>query len=351
MVSSWCYFIVPVVLFIGLLRKCREHTWGKCKNICSLQGRVFIVTGANSGIGKETVKELAKRQATVIMACRDMQCARNVISEIRNHISTGELIPMQLDLASFSSIREFAKQVLNEFPQIHVLINNAGVYMPLKKHALTKDGSEIHFGVNHLGHFLLTNLLLDRMRESIPSRIVVVTSKLLESGIIDFSNLNGEKGLPTKGRMNPAYCNSKLANAYFAVELAKKTENSGISVYMVCPGFTYTGLFRYVKRSWFHYIIFSPIALLFLRTANQGAQTVLHCATEPSLSDESGRMYRDCKPYTMKKKLDSDVALRLWDIHTSLFFTEIVDNQIKHPMLSYVSQYSLCVYVGLREKY
>jgi len=102
-----------------------------------------------------------------------------------------------------------------------------------------------------------------------PYRIVVVTSKLLESGVIDFENLNGERGLPVKSRMNPGYCNSKLANAYFAAELAKRTENTGINIYMVCPGFTYTGLFRNVKRSWFHYIIFSPVALMFLRTANQ----------------------------------------------------------------------------------
>lgn len=98
---------------------------------------------------------------------------------------------------------------------------------------------------------------------------MVVTSKLLESGVIDFENLNGEKGLPVKSRMNPGYCNSKLANAYFATELAKRIENTGVNVYMVCPGFTYTGLFRNVKRSWFHYIIFSPVALMFLRTANQ----------------------------------------------------------------------------------
>lgn len=92
MVSSWCYFILPVVLFIGLLRKCRERTWGRCKNTDSLVGRVFIVTGANSGIGKETVKELAKRKATVILACRNIQTARNAIFDIRTQISTGELV-------------------------------------------------------------------------------------------------------------------------------------------------------------------------------------------------------------------------------------------------------------------
>lgn len=92
MVSSWCYFILPVVLFIGLLRKCRERTWGRCKNTDNLVGRVFIVTGANSGIGKETVKELAKRKATVILACRNIQTARNAVSDIRTQISTGELV-------------------------------------------------------------------------------------------------------------------------------------------------------------------------------------------------------------------------------------------------------------------
>lgn len=319
MVLAWCYVILPVVLLVGLLRKCRERSWGRCKDTTSsLQGRVFLVTGANSGIGKETVKELAKRRATVIMACRDLQNARNVVSEIRGRISTGELVPMELDLSSLASIRAFANEVLNNFPEIHVLINNAGVYAPLKDHALTKDGFEIHFGVNHLGHFLLTNLLLDRLKECAPSRVVVVTSKLLESGTIDFTNLNGEKGLPVKGRMNSAYYNSKLANAYFAVELARRTEGAGINVYMVCPGFTYTGLFRHVKRSWFHYIFFSPVALMFLRTANQGAQTVLHCAIEPSLHNESGHIYRDCKLYVSKKELDPDVALRLWDVSAKL---------------------------------
>lgn len=95
MVSTWCYFILPVVVFIGLLRKCRERTWGRCRSTGSLQGRVFLVTGANSGIGKETVRELAKRKATVIMACRDVQSAKNVVAEIRSKIPTGELVIMR----------------------------------------------------------------------------------------------------------------------------------------------------------------------------------------------------------------------------------------------------------------
>ncbi|OXU25620.1 hypothetical protein TSAR_010179 [Trichomalopsis sarcophagae] len=316
MVSTLCYIILPVVIIAGLLRKCREYSWGRCRSKSNLEGRVFIVTGANSGIGKEVIKELAKRNATVILACRNLQAAKSTVQEIKGYSPRAELIPMELDLASLTSIRHFATEVLKNFPEIHVIINNAGVYVPLqdKGKDVTKEGFEIHFGVNHLGHFLLTNLLLDRLKQCAPSRVVVVTSKLLESGVIDFTNLNGEKGLPVEGRMNPGYCNSKLANAYFANELARRTENSGVCIYMVCPGFAYTGLFRHVKRSWFHYILFSPVALLFLRTANQGAQSILHCATDPSLANESGNMYRDCKIYKSKKKLEPEIAHRLWEV-------------------------------------
>ncbi|CAD6227826.1 GSCOCG00006284001-RA-CDS [Cotesia congregata] len=289
---SLCYILFPIIVIMGLLRKCRERTWGRCKDTSSLQGKVFLVTGANSGIGKETVRELARRQARVILACRDMDNARNAISEIRKDVSTGEMIPMELDLASLVSIRKFAQQVLNDFPEIHCLINNAGVYVPLKNSSMTRDGFEIHFGVNHLGHFLLTNLLLDRLKVSAPSRVVIVTSKLL-SGVIDFSNLNGEKGLPAKGRMNPGYVNSKLANVYFGKELAKRLQDSGVNVYMV-------------------------FALLFLRTAHQGAQTVLHCATDASLSEESGLIYRDCKTYDSKVEFKDDVAENLWAVSASL---------------------------------
>lgn len=342
MVYSWCYFILPVLLFVGLLRKCLERTWGRCKSTCNLQGRVFLVTGANSGIGKETVRELAKRNATIIMACRDLQNARDTIAEIRNQTVFGELIPMKLDLASFASIRIFAEEVLRNFPEIHVLINNAGVYVPLKERALTQDGIEIHFGVNHLGHFLLTNLLLDRLKNSAPSRVVIVTSKLLESGNIDFSSLARERGLPVKGRMNPAYCNSKLANVYFGGLLAGIVKDTGLNIYMACPGFTYTRLFRNVKRSWFHYIIFSPVAVLFLRTANQGAQTVLHCATDPDLEHETGNIYSNCKQYDQKKELYLSTALQLWYVSDKLSHMEktvkyLEDKLSKSEMFSQLS--------------
>lgn len=123
---------------------------------------------------------------------------------------------MHLDLASFDSIRKFSKEVLQKYMKIHVLINNAGVYFPLTDSQKTKDGFEMNFGVNHLGHFLLTNLLVERIKESAPSRIVIVSSGLHERGVIDLDDLNMEKRreISHNIRVNPAYCASKLANVY-----------------------------------------------------------------------------------------------------------------------------------------
>lgn len=315
MVSGVVYVFFPVLLAIGLLRKIREYQWGHCKSKSSLHGKVFIVTGANSGIGKETVRELARRKARVIMACRDLKNAKSAIEDIRREVSSGELIPMLLDLESLESVRMFAKEVLHDFPYINVLINNAGVSIPVSERRKTKDGFEINFGINHLGHFLLTNLLLPRLKESTPSRIVIVSSMLHERGKIDFENLNGEKGfITTSKRANPGYCNSKLANMYFHVELTKRLEGTGVDTYALCPGFVYTNIFRYSHIKWYHYIMFSPIALIYLRTPSQGAQTTLHCATSEELEGKSGYFYRNCDTFVSKMEFDPNVAQKLWEV-------------------------------------
>ncbi|XP_022205185.1 retinol dehydrogenase 11 [Nilaparvata lugens] len=306
------YVFVPVVLALGV-RKYRELQWGTCKDFRSLEGKVFIVTGANSGIGKETVKGLAERKARVILACRNIDSANAAISEIRKSISTGELIPMTLDLASLKSVTRFAGNVLRDFPRIHTLINNAGVNVPVSKGEKTEDGFEIHFGVNHLGHFHLTNLLLETVINSAPSRIVIVSSLLHERGTIDFDNLNGEKGFV--GGMNPAYCNSKLANAYYCVELAKRLAPRRLDtdVVAVCPGFCYTNIFRYSNLKWWKYLLFLPIAFFYMRSAKQGAQNVLHCALSEEVRGKSGEFFRDCKPYKSKHNFDPNVSRALWN--------------------------------------
>ncbi|XP_071449745.1 retinol dehydrogenase 14-like [Hetaerina americana] len=318
--------IVVISTFLGLflLRKYREFKWGYFKNMNSLKGKTYIVTGANSGIGKETARELVKRGACVIMACRNMSLAQIAIDDIRKTVLTGELIAKRLDLASLDSIRTFSSSVIRDFPQINVLINNAGVYVNSKDAVTTRDGFELHFGVNHLGHFLLTNLLLGKLSESQPSRVVTVSSLLMQSGQIDFENLNCEKETVnslSNMRSNQKYCNSKLANFLFTRELSRRTAESDITALAVCPGFAYTNLFRDSSRKWYQYILFSPIIYFYMRSANQGAQTVVMCAVSDEVGKEhSGQIYRDCKQFHPKLKFTTNPAIeaKLWDVSAEM---------------------------------
>lgn len=169
----------------------------------------------------------------------------------------------ELDLASFDSIHKFAREILQKYPKFDCLINNAGVATNLAQQTVEKF--EIHFGVNHLGHFLLTNLLMDRIKEN-GGRIVIVSSMLHQRGTIDFENLGKplEQPLPVR-RQNPLYNNSKLANFYFARELYKK----GFDVYVLCPGLCHTDIFRDYNPRWYHYVLFAPVIWLALRSARQ----------------------------------------------------------------------------------
>lgn len=306
-----CCAALPIIVI--LIRKCRKLSWGWCNDESVLTNKCFIVTGANSGIGKETVKALVKRKARVIMGCRDMEKAREVIKEIRLTISTGELVPMELDLASLKSIRHFAVEVIRDFPQIHVLINNAGVAVLPSRECKTKEGFEINMGVNHIGHFYLTKLLLQKLKDSAPSRIVIVSSKLHEKGEIDFDNLLGEHGYDGVRNRNPAYNNSKLANIYFCRELAKRLP-SGVETYAVCPGLCFTGLMRHAGIKWYQYIMLAPVALFFVRSAEQGSQTVLQCALSNDVVGHSGSIFRDCKAYHSSYNFDDNTQEKLWRV-------------------------------------
>ncbi|XP_064076985.1 retinol dehydrogenase 14-like [Vanessa tameamea] len=322
MVSSYViYTAVPisVVVALGLIRKWRSRNWAKCVSNTCLRGKTFLITGANSGIGLETAKALVKRKARVIFACRDIDKAKQAIAEIRKEQPTGgELIPMQLDLASFESIEKFVEVVKAGFYKIDVLINNAGVSVPLKQDQKTKEGFEIHIGVNHLGHFYLTNLLIDLLKKASPSRVVIVSSTLHEKGKLDFGDLNlraeieeAKKG--KSGRHNAGYCNSKLMNVYFARSLAAKLMSEGVDVNACCPGFCYTNLFRNFVR-WYHYILMAPVAFFFMRSAKQGAETVVYCASDYSIEGHTGKFYRDCAEYTSKYPFNKEEETKLWEI-------------------------------------
>ena len=211
-------------------------------NIPDLSGKVTIITGANSGIGFETAKALVEKNATVVMACRNLEKAEAAAQEIRQEVSNAGLEIIQLDLADLASVRNFAETFKSTYISLDLLINNAGVMIP--PFTRTKDGFELQFGANHLGHFALTGLLLDCILKTPKARIINVSSSVhrMGSGTIDFDNLNAEKGY----RAATAYAQSKLANLLFTLELNNQLETTGTDVIAVAahPGWTVTGLQR-----------------------------------------------------------------------------------------------------------
>ncbi len=245
------------------------------------------------------------------MACRDSKKAEEAELEIRKSTSKGELVLKELDLASFASIKDFANEIIKNETKIDVLINNAGLYQCPLMH--TADGLEMQMGVNHMGHFLLTNLLIEKLKDSAPSRIVVVSSGLHKYAKLDLDDLNSEKGYDKK----LAYNNSKLANNFFAQELAKKLEGTNVSVYCLHPGVVWTNLGRFVFGG--IPMLLKPFAFglarLLMKSPWQGCQTVMYCACSEELEGVSGKYYGNCKeePWT-KVSQNEEAAKKLWEL-------------------------------------
>ncbi|XP_057678889.1 retinol dehydrogenase 14b [Corythoichthys intestinalis] len=276
-----------------------------------MRGKTVIVTGANSGIGKALAGELLKLQARVIMACRDQKSAAEAARDIQGHSRTesGEVVVKQLDLASLTSVRKFCQEIQEEEPKIDVLVNNAGVYQcPYSK---TEDGFEMQLGVNHLGHFLLTHLLLDLLKRSAPSRVVVVSSKLYKYGHVNFDDLNSET------KYNKAFCysQSKLANLLFTLELAHHLEGSGVTVNALTPGIVRTRLGRHIHIPVLAKPLFYLASLLFFKSPLEGAQTPLYLACSPEVEGVSGKCFANCEEEELLgKATDRQAAKKLWDV-------------------------------------
>ena len=214
---------------------------GVCRSKARLDGKIVVITGGNTGIGLETAVDLAKRNARVILGCRSVERGERAAVEVRKRSGNDNVVFVQLDLASLDSVRKFAAMILEDEPRVDILINNAGI-MALPERTLTQDGFEMQFGVNHLGHFLLTNLLLDRIKEAPSARIINVSSRSHIGGRIDIPNLNSEMSY------SPwlAYSTSKLANIIFTHSLAKHLESSRVTVNSLHPGLINTDLGRHV---------------------------------------------------------------------------------------------------------
>ncbi|KAM3603539.1 uncharacterized protein V6R79_024302 [Siganus canaliculatus] len=281
----------------------------------TMRGKTVIVTGANCGIGKALAGELLKLRARVIMACRDQRSAEEAAMDIKKEAGPdqGEVVIKHLDLASLTSVRKFCEEIREEESKIDVLVNNAGIYQcPYTK---TEDGFEMQLGVNHLGHFLLTHLLLDLLKTSAPSRIVVVSSKLYKYGTINFDDLNSESAY------NKAFCysQSKLANLLFTLELAQQLEGSGVTVNALTPGIVRTRLGRHVQIPFLAKPLFYLASLVFFKSPLEGAQTPLYLSCSPEVEGVSGKCFANCEEEElMAKATDEQAAKKLWDISSRM---------------------------------
>ncbi|CAJ1049010.1 retinol dehydrogenase 11 [Xyrichtys novacula] len=305
---------VAFVAGAGLLAVRRWLAGGVCRSKVRLDGKTVLITGANTGIGKETALDMAQRGARVILACRDMTRARIAADEIRQRTGNGNVVVRKLDLASLQSVRDLAKEIRENESRLDILINNAGIMMCPKWK--TEDGFEMQLGVNHLGHFLLTNCLLDLLKKSTPSRIVIVSSLAHEKGRIHFDDINLDK----EYKREVSYRQSKLANMLFCRELATRLQGTGVTVYSLHPGVIRTELGRHLipTLSLWKRVLAMPFVML-IKSPWEGAQTTIHCAVDESLAYESGLYYSDCATKTpAPQALDAAAAKRLWDLSASM---------------------------------
>ena len=275
---------------------------------------VVVITGGNAGIGKETAVGLASQGANVIITSRNAERGATAVAEIRERSGSETVEAMPLDLASFESIHSFASDLARRTDRLDVLIDNAGGV--LGKRSETQDGFETTFGVNHLGHFLLTNLLLDQLRASAPARVVVVSShahKGARKGL-DFDDLQSER------RYKPfdAYSKSKLANIYFARELARRLEGSGVTANSLHPGFVASRFARDGDLGWLGNIGM-PLARPFAISQEAGARTPIYLASSPDVADTSGLYFYKCAPSPPSAVAqDDEAAKRLWAVSEEL---------------------------------
>ncbi|XP_047984092.1 retinol dehydrogenase 13-like [Leguminivora glycinivorella] len=284
-------------------------TCGICKSSRHLVGKVVIVTGANAGIGFETAKNLAERGARVIMACRNEGRATVARDEIIAATSNLDVHYRHLDLASLKSVREFADNINNTEERVDILINNAAIYgSKLEK---TEDGLLLGMQSNHFGPFLLTCLLLPKLKSSAPSRIINVSSIAHEKGIIDFDNLNGEKEMDETIHESKVYALSKLCNILMTVELARQLQGIGVTVNCLHPGVVVTEILNYVPVIG-HLL---PILKYFFKDTWEGAQTSVYLAVAPEVASVSGRYFKDCREVKPSKSAqDVYVARKLWEV-------------------------------------
>ena len=266
-----------------------------------LNGRSFLVTGANTGIGKETARGLAKAGARVTLAGRSEDKTRAAMAEITAETPSADLKFLQLDLGDFASIRKAADDFLGRDEPLDVLINNAGL---AGGGGMTASGFELAFGTNHVGPFLLTQLLLDRLKQADAARIVNVASTMhYQAKGIDWDAVRK----PAESRLGlKEYSVSKLANVLHAQELARRLADTNVTTYSLHPGVIASDVYRRVPWP------FRKLMTMFMKSTEDGAKTSLYCATSPDVAGDSGLYYDEAKEKKPSRVATPELGAELW---------------------------------------
>lgn len=270
----------------------------------SMEGKICIITGANSGIGKATAIGLAKMNATIVMMCRSKERGEEAQKEVIELTGNKKVDLLLCDLSSLESIRKFVSEFKSKYQKLHILINNAGVM--LSKRGISVDGFEMNFAVNHLAPFLLTNLLLDALKKSAPSRIINVSSAAHRMAKMNFDDLQSEK---RKYRLMKIYGASKLALMLFSYELSRKLEGTSVTINTLHPGLVNTNLGQ--DQSSFS----KGFAKLFFKKPEKGAETSIYLASSQEVDGITGKYFaKKQQKQSSEESYNEDYAKRLWEL-------------------------------------
>jgi len=278
--------------------------------VADLAGKTILVSGATNGVGLEASVVLARRGARVLMVGRDPAKAAARLDEVKERSGSAAVESLLCDFASQAQIRELAREVHDRCDRLAVLVNNAGTVFPAR--TLTEDGIESTFAVNHLGYFLLTNLLLDLLRNGVPARVVNVASVGHYGGTLDFDDLGFAHGY---GIMH-AYKRSKLCNVLFTRELARRLAGTGVTANSLHPGVVATGIWTHGPPAWAPFMkpVMALIARAFMLSPAKGGETLVYLAASPEVEGLTGLYFEDNRVREAAPLARDDaLAKRLWD--------------------------------------
>lgn len=292
-----------------------------------MKGKVCLVTGANRGIGKAAALGLAKLEATVLIVCRDRSRGEAALKDIVAESGNTDVHLMVADLSSQAAIRQLAQEFKASYSRLGVLIHNAGVVK--RERIITKDGIETTLAVNHLAPFLLTDLLLNLLRTSAPSRIIVTSSMVHKWSEINFEDLEGNRHYD----MDQAYNQSKLANVLFTYELARRLNGTGVTVNSYEPGMTvtefgseYTGFKRFMNKLW------QP----FMAKPEEAAETAVYLASSPEVAGVTGKHFvRKQVVRSSKASYDVKVAQQLWEVSEEMVGSSVYSEAMKNSKVQH----------------